>query len=691
MKATRLSLLAGLTLLGNLAFGQYYYLTDSGNTPGGLNQDPAYPAGGGQVAGWNSILGPSVGTPTWSADQTIPFTFEFNGTPVTSYKVSSTGVLTFSTGATAVPGSTPSALPSASIPDNSVCVWGLEATGSNDNVSTKTFGSAGSQQEWIHFSSCTNGSISWSYWSIVLEEGTNDIYIVDQRNTSGTGALSVGIQIDGTTAISDPASPSVDATAGTDFTSADDFYYRFIYGSQPQNEVELMSFDILSYIGTGGIDIMGTVKNLGSDPITALSVTWDDGSGPNQDNITGLNIQPNQTYQFTSPTQLNSVAGSSYTIDLNATITGDADLTNNDIQVSTVALTQIPTKYVVGEEKTGTWCGWCPRGAVGLANMESVSEFIGIAIHNGDPMTIAAYDSGINTYIPGGYPGGGVDRVLEGNPSASNFLYMHNERVGATVPCDVKNLSAVYDPAAGNITVSGESEWYGSVSGNYRFSCVIVEDDVMGTGSDWGQENYYSGEPAGTMQFPSGVNGGFDFSTAGSSVNPADFGGYDHVARYLSDDDILGDAGSLPSGSVPLGVHSHTFDPIPANVVNDLNKAHAVVMIVNADNGEILNAYKTAITGGNIGINEIENAIEMKLYPNPANDIVHVSFTLENASDVEITLTDAMGNTVMNSSASMNVGSQYATFDASALANGVYFVNIVVDGNVVTERLSVTH
>ena len=59
----------------------------------------------------------------------------------------------------------------------------------------------------IHFSSCTNGSIGWSYWSIVLEEGTDHIYIVDQRNTSGEGALSVGIQIDATTAISDPASP----------------------------------------------------------------------------------------------------------------------------------------------------------------------------------------------------------------------------------------------------------------------------------------------------------------------------------------------------------------------------------------------------------------------------------------------------------------------------------------------------
>jgi len=393
MKLMRLSLIAGLTLFGQLAFGQYYYTTGSGDTPGGLNQDPAYPAGSGQVAGWNSILGPSVGTPTWSANQTIPFAFNFNGAPVTSYKVSSTGVLTFTTGAVAVPGATPAALPDAAIPDNSVCAWGLEASGTNDNVSTKTFGSAGSQQEWIHFSSCTNGSIGWSYWSIVLEEGSDNIYIVDQRNTTGTGALSVGIQIDAATAYSDAASPAVGATAGTDFNSADDFYYTFIQGTQPQNEVELVSFDLLPYVGVGGTDIMGTVQNLGSDPITTLTVTWDDGTGPYMDNIP-VNIASNASYNFTSPTQLNAVAGTGYTIDLNVTITGDADLTNNDLQMGTVALTSIPTKKVVGEEKTGTWCGWCPRGAVGLANMESVPEFIGIAVHNGsnDPMVVSSYD-----------------------------------------------------------------------------------------------------------------------------------------------------------------------------------------------------------------------------------------------------------------------------------------------------------
>ena len=694
MKHIKLPLILMLTLLANVSFGQYYYNLGSGDTPGGLNQDPAFPVGSGQATGWNSILGPSVGTPTWSANQTIPFAFNFNGALVSSYKVSSTGVLTFTTGAVTVPGATPMALPNATIPDASVCVWGIEASGTNDNVSTKTFGSAGSQQEWIHFSSCTNGTIGWSYWSIVLEEGTNNIYIVDQRNTSGTGALSIGIQIDGTTAIADPASPAVGATADSDAGSMDNFYYKFIYGTQPLNEVELNSFDLLPYIGVGATNISGTVTNLGSADITTLTVTWDDGTGPYVDNITGLSIPSNGTYAFTSPTTLNAVAGQGYTVDLGVMVVGDADLTNNTAQLGTVALTSIPTKYVVGEEKTGTWCGWCPRGAVGLANMESVPEFIGIAVHNGsnDPMVITAYDGNLGTYIPGGYPGGGVDRVDNGNPSAANFLVMHNNRVTETVPCDVKNITAVYSNVTNDIIVSAESEWYGDVAGDYRFSCVIVEDDVMGSGTGWNQVNYYEGGNNGVMAFPAGTNLDFDFSTGPDPVDPALFGGYDHVSRSLSSDDILGDVGSLPAGNVPLGVHSHTFAAVPSSLIDDAAKCHAVVMVINAATGEILNAFSAPLTGESIGIKELTNDFELNLYPNPASENVYVSFTLETSSEVTMTVTDALGNEVLASpSVQMDGGQQYVTINGSSLSEGFYFVNLNVGGNVVTKRLAVVH
>ena len=76
-------------------------------------------------------------------------------------------------------------------------------------------------------------------------------------------------------------------------------------------------------------------------------------------------------------------------------------------------------KLVIGEEATGTWCGWCPRGAVALNWMDKDYEgyWQGIAVHNGDPMTDPDYDNGIAPYISG-YPSGLVDRGSDIDPGA---------------------------------------------------------------------------------------------------------------------------------------------------------------------------------------------------------------------------------------------------------------------------------
>ena len=215
-----------ICLLGIVQFNlsQYYYIPAStpGN-PGGLNTDNEYPSGSGLPAGWSVILGPSNSSPTWSTVESIGFPFNFNGNSVTQYKVSSTGVLTFSTGASNVPSPTNAALPDPGIPDNSIMVWGLQGTGSNDNIVTKTFGTAGGRQHWVFFSSYTAGS--WSYWSIVMEEGTDNIYIVDQRHsTAANPQITAGIQIDGSTATMVAGSPTLSNVAGADATPADNHY-----------------------------------------------------------------------------------------------------------------------------------------------------------------------------------------------------------------------------------------------------------------------------------------------------------------------------------------------------------------------------------------------------------------------------------------------------------------------------------
>ena len=68
------------------------------------------------------------------------------------------------------------------------------------------------------------------------------------------------------------------------------------------------------------------------------------------------------------------------------------------------------------EEYTGTWCGWCPRGAVGMAKMQEKygEKFVGMVYH-----TDASKDPMVTTTPAteyAGAPWGVLDRTLDADP-----------------------------------------------------------------------------------------------------------------------------------------------------------------------------------------------------------------------------------------------------------------------------------
>ena len=274
MKKTILSLMA-LVSLGAFAQTGYYVApgTGSGN-PGGLNGDAEYPPGGGLPTGWTTLItGPQ--NEMWSASQNMPFAFKFNDQDVTSYKVAANGVVTFDVATTITPSAVNGDLPNAGIPNQSVCVWGVGATATGDYVVSKTFGTAGKRQHWIQYNSCSEANIGtgWIYASIVLEEGTNNIYIVDQRyNGTAASKISMGVQIDGSTAIKVSGTPAYGMKAVNDPTTADNVFYSFIPGSQPANEAGITALNVAKYLSLNSApyDISMSIINGGSSAITSL-------------------------------------------------------------------------------------------------------------------------------------------------------------------------------------------------------------------------------------------------------------------------------------------------------------------------------------------------------------------------------------------------------------------------------------
>jgi hypothetical protein len=436
------------------------------------------------------------------------------------------------------------------------------------------------------------------------------------------------------------------------------------------DDIELISISTAPVVEAGSVNITGVVKNVGLNTITAFELDWNDGVSHSE--TISASIAPGASYSFTHPTALTAVGGEIYDMDICATVVGDEDLSNDCAEFTVTCVEEIPTKYVVGTEKTGTWCGWCPRGAVALEEMESEELFIGIAVHNGDPMTVAAYDSGINVYVPGGYPGGGVDHVIQGDPST--FSSMYATRSSHIPPASV---DVSYEVVGSNIEVTVSATFVASLSGDYRLAAVITEDRVTGTTSGYNQANYYSGGGAGPM-------GGYEDLT--DPVPAADMV-YDHVARALGNNEILGDSGSLPASITAGSTESYTYT-IPMGADWNMDWLHFVGMLIDGSTGEILNAGISASEPS--GIAENTANFGLSVYPNPAENTTFLKIDLNENSDVKVDVYNTMGEVVYNvPSKNLSEGEYIYTIDVNNLAAGVYIIKTTVNNNVQTTKLSV--
>ena len=384
----KLLLLSGLAA-GLLAAGPaaaQYYLTpfvNAGQNPGNLNNDLEQPT----QPGWTNILTGSAATytaPVWTPNQAIPFAFQFNGQAVTNYKVSSSGVLTFDVAATTVPSSANVALPSAQIPDKSVCAWGLAAK-AGDYILTKTFGTAPNRQHWIQFNSYSvpaNSNVAYTYWGIVLEETSNRIYVVDQRlgqpATAPTLGLTVGVQTNATTALQLPASPNVrSTTAATDSpTPSDNSYYRFSPGTPLVRDLAAQSLTIPSLVGRNtAVPVSGNLRNLGTQAVTSYTINYSVNNGTAvPGNVTGTNILPGAAASFTHPTPWQPNANGNYNLKVwlsNPNGQPDQDPNNDTIRTTVQVVDSTMRRKVVEESFTSSTCNPCRPGN---ANVENVNR-----------------------------------------------------------------------------------------------------------------------------------------------------------------------------------------------------------------------------------------------------------------------------------------------------------------------------
>ena len=249
------------------------YFPNAGN-PGGLNTD-----NDGHTSTWTLLIGGSKTANSWSSNVAIPFAFDFYESPVTHLKVSGNGVITFDTTAILLPANDNTNLPappSASVPDKSILAfWNSFTTDPptypESYVLYKTFGTAPNRQFWIKYHSYDIEN-TFGFWAVVLEEGTNAIYVVNMGYHAAGATSTLGLQLNNSNAVQygdSTLSPQI----GSSTITADNAYFKFT--PSLLDDAALGKLITPSKPFTSGLQpVTVELVNVGKNTINSATINW---------------------------------------------------------------------------------------------------------------------------------------------------------------------------------------------------------------------------------------------------------------------------------------------------------------------------------------------------------------------------------------------------------------------------------
>ena len=467
---------------------------------------------------------------------------------------------------------------------------------------------------------------------------------------------------------------------GSSFYVDDVSYTYTAYAPTSKNASVTYIGNVMGYLAGANVTPSVEIRNLGTTAITSAELSINYNGNTLNKTLTGISLPANGLYTTTFDNTLSIVGGNGDVVASVVTVNGTADDNAND-DSKTISINPIVPakgKVVIGEEATGTWCQWCPRGAVALKTMHDKYDgfFQGIAVHNNDPMENPYYDASIASKV-NGYPSALVDRGAEMDPSAMGGDFINRIQIA---PKGVMDIAAKYDAATKMMSVSVETTIESAISGDYRIACVIVEDDVTGTTSGYNQSNAYAGGGSGVM-------GGYEKLP---NPVPAAQMVYDHVGRAIAPTfSGLPNAFGASASAGQKFIHNFTFDIDPSW---DLTQMHVVSMFIDKtgmiDNGGTIHyndAIKKAFKDGTavLASQDLNGPdTRMALQPNPSDKQFDIAIfgAMNGQSSLEIV--DMQGKLVYQSqqlSSKMTIPSQ----DWSA---GVYLVRLNENGQVFQKK-----
>ncbi|MFN0014863.1 MAG: T9SS type A sorting domain-containing protein [Saprospiraceae bacterium] len=437
------------------------------------------------------------------------------------------------------------------------------------------------------------------------------------------------------------------------------------------------------------VAVRGTFVNSGFPTVTSFDVVVTRNGSSQTLNYTNLNLLFNQSLTFYIPYP--TVLGANmydFSVEIkNVNGVGDNDPSDN-VGTATYSVTSVlpqPNRKVVIEEGTGTWCTWCPRGAV---MMDYIADkypnlAIPIAVHNAiqsypDPMQNFDYNAGMVGLI-GGFPGGRVEREADidpllGNPNFEKALITHLTQPAKAIVSQNVDL----DVAARKVDVTTSIQFVEAMSGDLRVAVAYIEDGVKGSTQYYNQINAYAGGGQGPMG---------NFHLLPSPV-PASQMVYDHVAREIVGG-FTGAPGSVPASNAAGSVMSYKSTyTVPATF--DISKMHAISMLIDAATNRIINAEITTIPFVSTSTPTLAlDAVQISIFPNPVQDEAMLTIKVEETADVQIRVVDALGRVMSDRNYASISGKQLLPFRADNLPNGMYTLVATANGQVASKSFVV--
>lgn len=315
-----------------------------------------------------------------------------------------------------------------------------------------------------------------------------------------------------------------------------------------------------------------------------------------------------------------------------------------------VGLSETAERTNVVEEITGAWCGWCPRGKIGLDNLKKKygDKIVTLAAHvspsTSSPDSMATSDYNYVQYVVTGTVGSApiaiFDRITYADPYAGwsgpdsdGIARFHAdnvvEQINTYFPSEAAlTLQAGWaDDTHTKVTATvGTTFKYDRESYPYGLVFVLTHNGMFGMGAGWSQYNYYSTEYATLYEKQSG-------KALSHKYHDADMESYVNAGYKIDDeeyDNVI--IGTWYNTTIQSGAYGALYGMTDAyaNISNAKNKPlqwttqldfndrtkkmvqddtqlSMAVLLVNNNTGMVVNAAQVKISD-NSGIESIASS-----------------------------------------------------------------------------------